>query len=353
MSAYGDFRKFARVLGANSGAPSNFWGVNGHITWTWTPNALGYLKANWAFACLRMLELGCRIYRNGYGFSEDASGNVTASDGNTFVDFITNFAQPCGIKVAPVLLMTYYHASITNEATAYAFGFSHGAEAATKLKGLVPYYEMSNELETWSITGRGNWRGDYDIPKFRISRGLLRGTVAGIRSVDLVTPIMGGNGTWMHTAFYKNLLIGMEPDGTTGYPLLDWDLTGWHWYDSNYPGNDDIENATAQGNYNTIAEVASWGKPIYINECGANWDNYSNTESLVQAAFAARLAKFWNIRKTYNIVHVAPYQLFDAASAGTGGTTREMNYGMLSSDGLTKKARYTDFKNFISLHQAQ
>lgn len=330
--------------------PSNFWGVNGHITWTWTPEARGYIPSNWKFAVHRMMELGVKVYRNGYGFSEDASGNVTSSDGNVFVDFITNYAKPHGIKVAPVLLMTYYHASIVDETTAYNFGFSHAVEAATKLKGLVPYYEMSNELETWSITGRGNWRGDYDMTKFKISRGLLRGTYTGLKSVDPFTPVMGGNGTWMHTAFYDNLLTGTNPDGTTGNPLLDWDLTGWHWYDSNYAGNDDIENATAQGNFNTIAKVASWGKPIFINECGSNWDSYSNSEAACQQAFTARLQKLWDIRKQYNIVHVAPYQLFDAASPGTPAGNREMNYGMLASDGYSKKARFHDFKQFVQQH---
>lgn len=331
--------------------PSNFWGVNGHLTWSWTPEARSYLPANWAYTCLRMMELGVKVYRNGYGFSEDASGNVTGSDGNTFVNFIMNYAKPCGIKVAPVLLMTYFHASITDETSAYNFGFSHAVEAATKLQGLVPYYEISNELETWSITGRGNWRGDYDMTKFRISRGLLRGTVAGLKSIDPFTPVMGGNGTWMHTAFYNNLLNGIEPDGTTGHPKVDWDLTGWHWYDSNYPGNDDIENATAQSNYNTIAEVASWGKPIFINECGANWDNYSNSELQCQAAIKARLQKFWDIRNQYGIVHVAPYQLCDAAAPGTPTSNREFNFGMLSQDGVTKKPRFHDFREFVQSHQ--
>jgi hypothetical protein len=340
---------------ASMGVASSFWGINGHLTWNWTPNAQGYLKANWAFACLRMLELGTKVYRNGYGWSEDGTtGAITGSDGNTFVDFITNFAKPCGIQVGPVLLMTYSHPSITNETTAYAFGQARGIEAATKLKGLVPWYEIANEIEVYALTGRGGWRGDYDTAKFRILRGLLRGTVAGIKSVDTVTPIMGPGGTWMHQAFHEMLLQGMEPDGTTGYATLDWDLTSWHWYLNNYPGNDDIEVLAGQsGGYNVLARLAGWGKPIYITECGAYNSYYSDVEQDVSNAITGSylLKRFWDTRNTYAIKHVSVYQLFDAASAGTAGTNNEMKLGVLANDGATKKGRYTDFQNFIKLHQ--
>lgn len=336
------------------GGASNFWGVNGHLTWNWTPNAQGYLKANWAQSCLRMLELGTKVYRNGYGWSEDASGNITGSDGNTFVDFITNFAQPCGLKVSPVFLMTYNHASITNEVSAYNFGFARAVEAATKLKGLVPWYEIANEIEVYALTGRGGWYADYDTTKFNQLRGLLRGTVAGIKSVDTVTPIMGPAGTWMHQAFHENLLQGKGPDGSTGNPTLDWDLTAWHWYTNNYAGNDDIEILAGQsGGYNVLARMAGWGKPLYMTEIGAYNSPYADVEQDVSNALTGNflMTRFWNTRNTYNIKHVSIYQLHDAASAGTPGTNNEMKLGLMANDGVTKKGRFTDVKNFIALHQ--
>lgn len=348
-----EFMNRARLANlATSRTMPHFWGVNGHLTWNWSPNGTPYFKANWAVACLRMLELGARVYRNGYGWSEDGTGAITASDGATFVDFITNYAQPCGIQVNPVLLMTYGHATITNETTAYNFGFARGVEAATKLKGLVPSYTISNELETWSITGRGNWRGDYDSVKFAKSRGLLRGTIAGIKSVDPQTPLICG-GTWLHTAFYDNLLKGIDPaTGNTGQPLVDWDITEWHWYLANYPGNDDIENATAQGNFNTLATIAAWGKPIHITECGAQADSYTNNEAAISAAITGPylLQRLWAVRKTYNIQHISHYQLFDAAGVGAAVGSREMSFGLIANDGVTKKQRFGDIQNFMKLH---
>lgn len=334
-------------------AVSDFWGVNGHITWTWTPNAAPYLQANWAFACLRMLELGIKTYRNAYAWTEDATtGAITGSDAATFQNFINNFAKPCGIKVHPVLMATYSHPSLTTEALAYTFGYNRGVEAATALKGLVPWYELGNELEVWGLTsGQGNWWQDYVNAKFVIQRGMLCGMKAGIKSVDTVTPIMMPGGTWMHTGFYDNLLLGRGPDGSTGNQVFDWDLTSWHWYLNNYVPNDDIEVMSGQGGFNLLAKLASWGKPIYITECGAVSSKYSNTETSISQAMTGTylLQRFWNVRNTYNIKHVSLYQLFDAASAGVTGD--EMNYGLLANDGVTKKGRYTDILNYVKLHQ--
>jgi hypothetical protein len=334
------------------GVASNFWGINGHITWNWS-NATPYFKVNWAFACLRLLEMGCRVYRNAYAWTEDATtGAITGSDGNTFVDFITNFAQPCGIQVHPVLMATYSHPSLTTEQKAYDFGFARGVEAATKLRGLVPWYELGNELEVWGLTsGQGNWWQDYTNSKFIIQRGMLCGLRAGLKSIDPVTPHMSPGGTWMHTGFYDNLLLGRGPDGSTGNQKLDWEITSWHHYLNNWVGNDDIEVMSDQGGFNLLAHLAGWGKPIAITECGCVASKYSNDETQIRQALVGQymLQRYWNVRKTYNIMHVSPYQLFDAASQGVTGD--EMAYGMLSSDGATKKGRYTDYQNFVKLHQ--
>lgn len=357
---YAEFMKHARLAGIIGGANgdarpnSTFWGINGHLTWTWTPNAAGYLKANWANTCIRLLELGVKMYRNGYGWSENATtGAITGSDGNTFIDFIDNYAAPCGIQVYPCLLMTFGHVAITDEASGYNFGFARGAEAATKLKGRVRYIEIGNESEVYALTGRGQWRGDYDATKFYKSRGVLRGTLAGIRSVDPTVKIISPGGTWMHTAFYDNLYRGINPDGTTTANTLDWDITAWHWYVKNYPGNDDIEVLSGQGGYNVLQTIAAWGKPIWITECGAQSSSYSSVETAISSAMFASnvlIDRFWNVRKKYNIQHIAPYQLHDAAAAGTGGTADEMQYGAMASDGVTKKGRYADLQNFIRLH---
>lgn len=334
---------------------SSFWGVNGHLTWSWTPNAQGYMKANWAQSCLRMLELGVKFYRNGYGWQENATtGAITGSDSAAFIDFIDNYATPCGISVYPCLLMTQSHVAITDETSAYNFGYARAVEVMTALKGRIQYIEIGNETEVFSLTGRGQWRGDYDTAKFYKSRGLLRGTLAGIKSVDQVVKIISPGGTWMHTGFTDNLKNGINPDGTTTANTLDWDITSWHWYVKNFPGNDDIEVLSSQGGFNVLQTIAAYGKPIWITECGAQSSSYSSVDSAISAAMLTSnvlIDRFWNVRKTYNIQQVTPYQLIDAASAGTGSTADEMQYGLIANDGVTKKGRYTDLMNYIKLHQ--
>lgn len=354
MITFPEFLKYARQLGLVGGGSSanKFqWGINGHLTW---PASYGapYQKANWAFAILRMLELGVTHYRNAYAWSEDGTGAITGSDAAAFIDFCDNYAKPAGIIVHPVLMSTYSHASLTDETKAYNFGFARGVEAATALRGRVMRYELHNELEVWGLkSAQGAWWQDYDNTKFTIQRGVLCGKAAGIRSVDPVAKIMAPGGTWMHTGFYDNLYLGRSPDGTTGHQILNVDEISWHHYLNNWAPNDNPELMTDQGNFNLFGHLASWGKPIWITECGATASKYGNNEDQIRAAMVGLygLMTYWNTRKTYNIVGCMPYQLFDAAPSGANAD--EMALGMLASDGATKKARYTDLLSFVRAHQ--
>lgn len=333
---------------------SPFWGINGHITWSWSPNAAGYFKSNWAWQCLRLRDLGISTYRNGYSWYYNDTTHVrTGSDASVFVDFITNYANPAGLKVAPALLPSYDKSWLVDEATAYTFAVDAGTEVATALKGLVPYYEVGNELEVWPLTGRGTWRGDYDITKFRILRGIVRGLIAGIKSVDPKAKIAGPSGTWIHTAFFDNLLLGQEPDGSLGHPKVDWDYTCWHWYVNNYAPNDDPEYESQQGPFRLLDHLASWGKPILLNEFGCRWNSYGSNETNATNAIIGQYCAdtLYKVRGKYNIQHMSYYQLIDAAPANALDTGDELNFGLIGKDGTTQKARYAALKNFIASHR--
>lgn len=337
---------------------STFYGINGHFTWNWAPNATPYTQPYWGAATNAMKDLNMGIYRNGYSCSYDSNANLTSSDGGTFQTFINSYASPNGIQVYPVCLVpfssVYPSGQSATETTAYNVGFQFGVDVATHLKGLVPWYEIGNEVDSYAIIS-GSYRGtattDYDNTKFQLARGGFRGIIAGIKSIDTSTPIMMAGGTWMHTAFFDMLLAGTQPDGTTGHPTITWDLTSWHWYTNNYPPNDDIEVLSGQGGYNVLAHLAGWGKPIYMTECGAVWSAYSDSETAIETALTAAnylVDRFVSVRNTYNIKGVFPYQLFDAAAPGTPSTDNEMNYGFIANDGSTKKGRYTTVKSYIA-----
>lgn len=335
---------------------SSFYGVNGHFTWSWSPNATPYFKANWNTAVAKMKDLRMGIYRNGYSCYFDSNVNFTGSDGSVFADFINNYAEPNGIEVAPVLLPDYKRVpsgGTPTETSAYNIGFTHGRDAATWLQGKVPWYEVGNELDANCIidgSHRGNVTSDYINSEFILCRGAVLGLIDGIKSLDTTTPIMCPGGAWLHTAFFDMLLNGTQPDGSGGYRQANWDLTSWHWYVNNFPGNDDIENPTSQGGYNVLAHLATWGKPIYITECGAVSSAYSDNETNIAAAITGSylMQRFYSVRNTYNIKHVSLYQLFDAAAPGVPSSNNEMKFGLVQNDGTTNKARYASVKTFIN-----
>lgn len=322
-----------------------FWGVNGHITWNWTPNGTGYNPSSWANVISKMQDLGMKGFRNGLANDADAT---------TFINFIDNYAKPAGIVVTPVLLGDWDPGGnpSNNESTAYTVGFNLGVIAA-RLKGRVPHYEVGNEVDSYAIISgayNGTSPSHYDNRRFTLARGYIRGMIDGIRSVDNFTPIAMNGIAWLHTGFLDMLYNGTQPDGTSGYPKVNWDITCAHWYTSNYAPNDNPEYS--QNGFNLLAHLASYGKPIHINEYGVNSDQYSNDETAIKNALVGQylMNKWYSTRATYNITHCAAYQLVDAGSAYISSTNREMCFGLVKSDGVTLKDRYSVVKSYVAGH---
>ena len=328
------------------------YGVNGHITWTFSsPSSACYEKPNWPNAIAAMQDLGAKTYRNGFAVSYDAQGNIIGSDLDTFKDFINNYATPAGIVVTPVALPNFDPNGTATEASAYTVGYNFGVVLAG-LKGLVPHYEVGNEYDSYAIidgSHTGNYPGDFDNRRFTVVRGCILGLIAGIRSIDPTTPIASPGGTWLHTALLDMLSTGTQPDGSSGHPVVSWDVTCWHWYINNYAPNDDPENS--QGNFNLLAKLASFGKPIHINECGANYSAYGSANVANAIVGNYLIGRFYAVRNTYGIANITYYQLYDAAGPGTPSTDNEMNFGLIQNDGTTHKGRYATLKTFIAGHQ--
>jgi hypothetical protein len=64
------------------------------------------------------------------------------------------------------------------------------------------------------------------------------------------------------------------------------------------------------------------------------------------------MAKWYSTRSTYNITHCASYQLVDTAGMYVASTNREMCFGLVQSDGITLKDRYSAVKSYVSTHSA-
>ncbi|MDR5822783.1 glycosyl hydrolase [Caballeronia sp. LZ043] len=304
--------------------PRRFYGVNGHNN-----EGGAYDISSPAVQLAQLQDLGVKYYRN-----EVYSPGTASKLAN-----IAAMMDAGGVTVYPVLLMDYR--LFANETQAYNAGFALGQQTATSRR--YPYYEVTNEIEAEALNGNvdGVYPQQYDTGTFRIVRGIIRGMIAGIKSVDTSGKIILGGGTWLHYGFAQMLAAGMEPDGSISHPTVDWDITAWHWYSE----QGDITNACGgTGCHNVLQALNAFGKPIWLNEIGVR-PNYGSDQAI--AAYLTgntMMAQFVALASTYDIESIQTYELYDDPVGGEG------NYGLLKNDGVTPKAAYSAYKNFVATH---
>ncbi|WP_309835440.1 lipopolysaccharide biosynthesis protein [Caballeronia sp. LZ065] len=304
--------------------PRRFYGVNGHNN-----EGGAYDISSPAVQLAQLQDLGVKYYRN--EVYSQGTANKLAN--------IAAMMDAGGVTVYPVLLMDYR--LFANETQAYNAGFALGQQTATSRR--YPYYEVTNEIEAEALNDNvdGVYPQQYDTGRFRIVRGIIRGMIAGIKSVDTSGKIILGGGTWLHYGFAQMLAAGMEPDGSINHPVVDWDITAWHWYSEQ--GN--ITNACGgTGCHNVLQVLKAFGKPIWLNEIGVR-PNYGSDQAI--AAYLTgntMMAQFVALASTYDIESIQTYELYDDPVGGEG------NYGLLKNDGVTPKAAYAAYKNFVATH---
>jgi hypothetical protein len=197
----------------------------------------------------------------------------------------------------------------------------------------IRVWELGNEYEIYALTGGtcsaddGSTICQYNLATYDIERGLLRGLLDGIHSVNPSALGMVDAGGWCHYAFQKQLLL----DG------VKFDLTGWHWYSN--MGN--ITNAhCSAGPTNVLGILNSWGKAIWLTEFNSNQSSLSS----VQGAWLIPTMSQWSsLASTYNITAAFVYQLLDqipaaSCTAGSGycGGLADEN-GFLLSNSFRKR----------------
>jgi hypothetical protein len=332
-----------------------FYGVNGHPTWDITPTGLGYKKEHWPAIIQAMKDAGLGVMRCSLSTFIDWKGDY-ASDVDTILDFIDNYATPAGIRVTACATTDFAqdqaNGTPATEASAYAWGVASGEQLAL-LSGKSPLVEIGNEDCAWVLNaGSGIVPTDYDNGRFQLARGFYRGVIDGFRAHDAKTRIAVGAITWLHTGFLDMLWNGTQPDGSSGHPQVRWDVTPLHWYTNDYPPIDDIENVTTDGGFNILAHVRdNFGTPIHINEFGANWNAYGSSETAVSAAIVGPylMRRFVDVAKQYGIEHIAYYQAVDgSADPSLPATHDELNYGLYSLNMAGAKGRLADFVAFIA-----
>ncbi|WP_244173397.1 hypothetical protein [Caballeronia temeraria] len=303
-----------------------FYGVNGHNN-----EGGAYDTSSAALQLSQLQDLGAKLYRNEV-YSQGTANKLAG---------IADIIAAGGVTVYPVILMDI--ANLINETDGYNAGFALGQQTASSRR--YPYYEVTNEMEATLLLGNvdGVLPSQYDLTKFRILRGVIRGMIAGIKSVDTAGKIIMGGGTWLHYGFQQMLAAGMEPDGSLGHPVVDWDITAWHWYSDQ---NDITHACGGTGCHNVLAALKALGKPIWINEFGVR-PNYGTDQAIAAYLVGDQMmAQFIALASTYDIESIQSYELYDDPATLQGGGA----YGLLQNDGHTQKPAYAAFKNFVAAH---
>lgn len=242
---------------ATSASNGLFYGINGHMAY-----GTGIYHTMSPAAQLAILQdLGVTNYRC------DIAGGGMAT---TLADALQGPFANSGVSILPVLnpLSAQWDPHST-EAAAYSLGYDMAVRCTKPLKGLVKYIECGNELDVpLKIGGDGSSSADWNPACWPSFRGVLRGMVDGVRSVDPSIQCGVNVGIPMAYRALQMLWNGISPDGSaqgvSGAASLRWDFTTYHWYES----SGDIQ---CGGRYHACVDVLqvlkdSFNVPIWLTE---------------------------------------------------------------------------------------
>lgn len=214
-------------------------------------------------------------------------------------------AKVLGMTVLPVLCP----GSASSEAGALNANAAFGA-AIAKAFPTITQWEAGNELDEYAIKpGKaGTVVGDYDVGRYALVRGAIKGLMAGIKSV-LPKAQVAVNITGVHFVYLQQLWN----DG------LRWDITSEHFYVN--PGSTGIQSGADTA---IFPNLARFGKPIMMTEF--NQQNGSQL-SADPATLIAMMDAMKNLATKYNIIGAYIYELLDEPSQ----PANEAHYGLASS----------------------
>jgi hypothetical protein len=308
-------------LAATAGS---FYGINGHYDYPFTPTQV----------VTALQALGCTTYR---------VGCVNTSRQMTPVIALARQFQTAGMTLFTLVnygLRDSTGALYTSESAAYNAAYSGSAAIAT---ALAPYgvtmYECGNELTRdpaiiLNSATAGTNKTDFNNANWPIMRGAIRGMIAGIKSVQPSAKV-GVNFCVADVAASDMLWDGQQPDGSSGYSTVRWDITTWH----NYSPYGDIFNVGTDGagpGFNLPSYCkARYGVPFMITE----WNAAPEQNETQRSAYVTQqLGEFYAARKTQGVQSVMYYEL----------TSGDYTYGIVLDDLTPIQPTYDSFHTFVA-----
>lgn len=308
-------------------------GVNGHHDTPQSP----------ALVVSLMQGLGATVYRVNCTEDPTALGPVTA---------LAEAMQGTGITLFPVMDSGLNDASgalFASEDAAYSQGHTTGSAVAAALSPYgVTMFECGNELTRngaiilpGETADAGTKAVDFNNDNWPLMRGLMRGLIDGVKSVQ-ATARIGINFCKSDIGASDALWDGLQPDGSGGYPLVRWDITTWH----NYEGDGDIFGIGTDGagpSFNLpVYTKARYGTPFMMTE----WNSDPNWSEDVQVTLEHRasyippqLAEFQAHRTTEGFQSAMLYEL-------DGGT----EWGLVDDAGTPVQPPYQAFQSYVAAH---
>ena len=251
-------------------------------------------------------------------------------EGGSSVSTIANYAQAFQADGTGLQLLVCLDMDITtdgttlfaSEAAAYAAAFARAVATAT---ALAPYgvtmYECGNEMDTKRGINSGDPQGglptDFDNTKVSIFRGIQRGAIDGIHSVNPAFIACSNAYTVCSIALADMMWYGTNPDGSTGHNLVRWDVTSWHNYEDYGPlMGVEMGNSRPWVNIYAYANRRWGGKPIMITE----WNGKASDTDAQRAVWGSRfMYEAYSNRYRYNIAAVMVYELYGSPWAVLDG----------------------------------
>lgn len=224
-------------------------GVNGHpMTQPPYSNTTG---VSFNQQLMLVQDLGAKWYRF----------DVSTQPDFATLNLLIKAAQSHGVQLLPILFPPVDRAH-DDPATAYRKSYDGALNFVNRYKNVFHVYELSNELDNFSIIGGGGDKvTDYNPQKYELVKQMLRGLAEGVHAADGSAQRIIDFGGWLHTGYFERI----ENDH------IPYEIVGVHWYQ-------DMGEITCPGqsfpcparilHFNVIQrlQAITHGKPMWVTE---------------------------------------------------------------------------------------
>lgn len=265
-----------------------------------------------------LAELGAGWYR--CDWSEARFRNAPRA-----YDDLVSHARRRNIRLLPILFPAISWQDDAEEVLRKR-SFEYARLVVSRYKRTITHWELSNELDGFCMIRKGEttrtgeaWQwgdpdGDrpehYHEGRYRKALAVLRGLCEGVRAADPKARRIINTGGWLHYGFVERLVREDK---------VPFEILSWHWYSE----MGDI--AAVRGNFNLLARLASFGKPIWITEMNRRGGSLGDEGERLQAEYLTGTIQQMSRQNAIRAVFV--YELLDEPQFGPDNP--ESHYGLV------------------------